>query len=170
MIKKLELKHLAAYFPHELQCIIDYKKVNSYTGKLTSLRNYGYVVVSQHRSWKDASFRRVKPILRPLSDLTKEIEVGGEMIIPLVELAKIEFEEYRQVDIFEDKAHVVAYEDAAFFEFEFNERSLCFTFTNSVRCGNVCIFNPDLVAKLYEWHFDIFGLIKNGLATSKNKI
>lgn len=111
---KLELKHLAGYLPYKLQ-IEDYEPkfmIFDLTGA-----NIEYVI-----------HYKTKPILRPLSDLTKEIEVNGEKFVPYENLS-------------------------AHFEVEYY--------------GNMLHKN---VEKLLEWHFDVFGLIENGLAIDINTL
>ena len=74
-----------------------------------------------------------KPILRPLSQLTQEIEHNGESFIPMDVL----YELFRKTDLF------------------------YFDKTNLFR-------NPyEIIEKLIEWHFDVFGLINDGLAIEK---
>ncbi len=91
MKMNIEIKHLAAYLPYGL--------------KIQLLR-HEYFGIYQHyslRNWSDypisfpvnegieyaAMLSEVKPILRPLSDLTKEIEVNGEMFVPVERLDEI---------------------------------------------------------------------------------
>lgn len=78
---KLELKHLAPYLPYGLKAVDDFKKertidweCQSYTNSIVGLN---HVIHSQ-----SVQVRFFKPILMPLSDLTKEIEVNGEKFVP----------------------------------------------------------------------------------------
>ena len=82
---KLQLKHLAPYLPYGLKCeILNYK--NDYVGEKYGICNgFYYLGNNVHYTFKDRSTagktaHYFKPILRPLSDLTKEIEniVKGE--------------------------------------------------------------------------------------------
>ncbi len=171
---KLELKHLAAYLPYNLEC-----KVEGYSNPLPMVSVYNdsqngfgkFGAALQEKTGNDFGFDsgELNPILRPLSDLFKKISIDNIFFIPIIELAELEFTEHREVKIFDNKVMVIAYEDAATFEFSFNEKTLNFTYTNSVRNGNVCFYNYKLIEKLKEWHFDIFGLIKAGLAIDINK-
>ena len=76
---KLELKHLSGYLPYELRI----KNSN------TEMPLTGYYLdeLNDPQFGFDDTF---KPILRPLSDLTKEIEVNGEKFVPIDEIAEIE--------------------------------------------------------------------------------
>lgn len=71
---KLELKHLAPYLPYKL-------KIQNSKG--FSVRVMGGMVNDNKEVCIDAVFRmQYKPILRPLSDLTKEIEINGRKFTP----------------------------------------------------------------------------------------
>lgn len=76
---KLELKHLAPYLPYELKIARlsidgDFKRIE-YSFRATNL-----VEVLRYDN--------LKPILRPLSDLTKEIEEGKQPIAEWLMLCK----------------------------------------------------------------------------------
>jgi|688.fasta_scaffold780922_2 hypothetical protein len=95
----------------------------------------------------------VKLIFRPLSDLTKEIEVNGERFYPLEKLTEIfggrpiSFDGncfYTKIQ----ESVVRKKEDAVPLHFS----------------------QLDAFNKLFEWHFDVFGLIENGLAIDINTL
>ena len=71
---KLELKHLAGYLPYGLK----YKDIPKGFDGIRELDIKTF----------DWCLENGKPILRPLSDLTKEIEVNGEKFVPYINLAK----------------------------------------------------------------------------------
>lgn len=87
---KLTLEHLAGYLPYGLAIeILDYKR--DYVGIHYSKVNGHYFIgdelyLTYEGGSTGKSMQSCKPILRPLSDLTKEIEVGGEKIVPQDEL------------------------------------------------------------------------------------
>ncbi len=73
---KLELKHLAPYLPYGLKVMVEGKE---YIMKSCFLTGSGHLaVVTTNKVWKEGFPQRhvidTKPILRPLSDLTKEEE------------------------------------------------------------------------------------------------
>ena len=74
---ELELKHLAPYLPYELKILNgkEYDIVNGIDNK---------TVISLFRGHLEnfTTIENVKPILRPLSDLTKEIKVNGNLFTP----------------------------------------------------------------------------------------
>ena len=125
-MKKLELKHLAPYLPCEL-------KVLRPDGR-TVLGVYGLqgnlIVHRENNELTYSGFTGSKPILRPLSDLTKEIEVNGEKFVPFERLCLMsDYSEYMQ-QIEEDV-------------YEMN---------TPVR------WPYEIVEKLFEWHFNVFNL------------
>lgn len=131
---KLELKHLAPYLPYGLKGKRDgYNKGILMQGLDYSenvLTNFGYIDI-----------KYFNPILRPLSDLTKEIALeNGKKIIVINTF----FRESR--DLLEKELRI----------------------TN----GNLIIdfLSWVIIQKLLEFHFDVFGLIKNGLAIDINTL
>jgi hypothetical protein len=91
----------------------------------------------------DLLLNEVKPILRPLSDLTKEMEYDGDIITPIY---------YR-------------YFDSMFFEDDFLRGIVL---RNSSYKITQCSYG--VLQKLFEWHFDVFGLIEKGLAIDINSL
>ena len=123
-LEKLELKHLAAYLPYGLKILYfdNQRKMNAGNGSSTHW--IGITATLQRQG------ENCKPILRPLSDLTKEIEVGGERFVPVDKLKMTQLE-------FLLTFHRITLSDAN---------------------------------KLFEWHFDVFGLIDAGLAIDINNL
>lgn len=74
-MKTLKLKHLAPYLPYGLNAkyhmLIDIKRKYDET-IILSVTNIKWIIAGTHH----------KVILRPLSDLTKEIEHNGEKFVP----------------------------------------------------------------------------------------
>ena len=126
-MEKLELKHLAGYLPYGL--------VTNY-GKLIGIRNWvGWCgTFKTDFGENNIPISVIKPILRPLSDLTKEIEVNGEKFVPQKKLTHLDL------------------------EWLINSNDL------------ILKTNYEDVLKLLEWHFDIHGLIEQGLAIDKNTL
>ena len=131
-MKTLELKHLAPYLPYEL-------RFRSFLSKDEST----YTLTSGNlNNWEQKSIRII-PILRPLSDITKEIEVNGEKFVTIEMLGKL-----FQMNVIE------------YCNLEQN-KSLSETIKNQRWC---------VIEKLFEWHFDIFGLIEQNLAIDINTL
>ena len=122
---KLEQKHLAPYLPYGLKIkVID-----------TNFYKYDVMTLCDKSGLSNIGLSDLldepqdfKPILHPLSDLTKEIEVNGEKFVP------------------RDK---------------FYGNPLDYKILDN---------NYNVVQKLLEWHFDVFGLIENGLAVDINTL
>lgn len=93
---KLEPKELIPYLPYELGLWDFYENRKTYfTGFVgnhtepinTGTRNYMSV---------GRTFKEIKPILRPLSDLTKEIEHDGNLYLGLDEFSDREWSLYNE--------------------------------------------------------------------------
>jgi len=95
-MRKLKLKDICGYFPyglHGLNCDdmivkLDYTNIGNFMRSLEL-----YDPEDDEDEWVSAYL--YKPILRPISDLYKTITHNGKKIVPIVELAKIAFTEYK---------------------------------------------------------------------------
>lgn len=140
---KLKLEHLALYLPYRLKVKVEDYKCD-YVGRefdevigLHQWDKSGLLWSVLTDGGAKPSVEKVKPILRPLSDLVKEIEVNGEKFIPFDLLDNYHnFSTMRWSDIEADPTR--------------------YPFT--------------IVQKLFEWKFDVFGLIPQGLAIDINKL
>ena len=133
----LEIKHLAAYYPYKLQMTR-----NGFIGELKAMADSREFKVSCSDWWESLDdTNHYKPILRPLSDLTKEIEVNGEKFVPIQKLGEL---------------------------FEMSVIEYCFIEQNpELILGGARYV---VVNKLLEWHFDVFGLIPQGSAIDINTL
>ena len=124
---KLEIKHLAPYLPFNI--------------KVQWVREDDKELIIQYLTISDYNFlirrKYAKPILRPLSDLTKSIEVNGERFVPAYKMITHGF-------------HNQFWYETEIFDYRY-------------------LYAMDL-EKLFEWHFDVFGLIEKGLAISYNDL
>jgi len=161
---KLELKYLISYLPYKL-------KGNYTLSDVIRLMESQRDEVRKKELAEDCvKFFRLycKPILRPLSDLTKEIDVNGEKFIPVNELAK------KHIDWFHgDSDLIVECEVLRQFNLKINWK-----------CNEELFYNDDLfimtvnhhlnkywvMEKFFEWHFDVYGLIEKGLAIDTNTL
>lgn len=135
MQDKLELKHWTSYLPHKVQLKYCVNKGTVWTLDETNINS-----ITTHD----------KLILRPLSDLTKEIEVNDERFIPIEFLTKM-------FDLNEN------------YELRF-ENNLFVLWDKINEWYRINDNNFILFQKLFEWHFDVFGLIEKGLAIDKNSL
>ncbi len=140
---KLELKHIAPYLPYGLKFYntdmeVDFKLTIQEESEPNTIDLENVI------SMQDV----YKPILRPLSDLTKEIEHNGEKFVP------IEYFSEHYTD------HLVRFEKPDYIILEDD-----YSISQNVLGAPLAI-----IEKLYEWHFDIYGLIENGLAIDINTL
>ena len=83
---KLELKHLAGYLPYGLKVINIEMHENGFKSK-HSIKKLVLIPSNLEIGLKDVDGIKEKPILCPLSDLTKEIEVNGDKFVPIDKIA-----------------------------------------------------------------------------------
>ena len=139
---KLTIKQLAPYLPYQLKCKTEHSI--AILAALTTIDIYecaSFVEVPLDMVGENGMvhFEDFKPILRPLSDLTKEIEVNGEVFTPLYWIDK---------NLNHDKSMGLVIGSNGF-----------------VEMNHWVEFE-----KLFEWNFDVFGLIEKGLAIDINNI
>lgn len=132
---ELELKHLAPYLPYKLKILNGWSDIKTLNYTHLYDENNGFITM-------------VKPILRPLSDLTKEIEVNGEKFVPAEILFSVEIDEIQN---FKDFGEIPEYwKDAIAVKPRY--------------------YDYWQVEMLFEWHFDVFGLIEKGKAVDINTL
>ena len=159
----LSAVHLAPYLPYELKCLVT-DKGKSKIGSLFAVYDNGecsfYDTIESEKG-----FSEVQPILRPISDLLTTIVVGDEEFNPLEKICKTLFYNFKgdyhvfYVEVYD--RYVLRY-SGDFFSY-------------SPKMKTFCSFLPefpqyDMVQKLFEWHFDVFGLIEKGLAIDVNTL
>mgnify|MGYP003591257786 CR=1 FL=1 len=111
---------------------------------------------------------RGKPVLRPLSDLTKPIEHNGEKFIPALELVKLE-EKYNH---WKEIAPTIPY-DIKIINKPFGkvlkvskvEHWVIYLSLNEIERAKYYI-----VSQLIKWHFDMADLISKGEAIDVNTL
>jgi hypothetical protein len=169
---KLELKHIVGYLPYGLK--FKYCDVMSHEND--------YIGECNYRSGEFQcvlNYSEYFPILRPLSDLVKVIEVDGEKFTPIKELARIEDNGYHKcLAMFYNLDAEVTNKRIMISWIDNEIRNLilkydCIRNSFSLKVGGVdveMINTYELYQKLHEWHFDIHGLIDMGLAIDINKI
>ena len=138
-MKTLELKDICGYLPYGLK----YQWTNMKSVRLISMTDE-VDYSSQHSlstAWEWMMHRQARPILRPMSDLTKEITHRGEKFVPL--------------DVFNDRGHFI----------EFDAAGLLYTVGGCMDSDWLMVFD-----KFHEWMFDYRGLISTGLAIDVNTL
>lgn len=132
---KLELKYLAPYLPYRLN--VEIKRL-----KYPIQSEFVELTVNNIHQIKNTKLWQFKPILRPMSDLKKDINHKGEKITPIYWLE----EQYFNLDLHEQAKELI----------------------KDPRWVNQSDYM--LICHLIEWHFDVFGLIEKGLAIDINTI
>lgn len=137
---ELELKHIAPYLPYGLKYKVGSVKNGTY--ELIDLGFFHIQLISDIENeevlTRNIDDESIKPILRPLSDLTKEIRHKDVNFIPVEFLTKEGFNIY------------VEWIESGF--------------------TDIIHSNYKFIQLLLEWHFDVFGLIEQGLAIDINTL
>ena len=144
MENKLEFKDLVGYLQHNLKVTFegDEDHVHDLVG--LNLNYQGAELISQYGDYGRSEINKVKPMLIPLSFLTKEIDHNGKKFIPFIELCETYKKDLNFND--HDPKKIV------------NQSIILMQQYGYGHC-QTWVFE-----KLCEWHFDVFGLIDKGLA------
>jgi len=176
---KLELKHLSPYLPYKLNCLCG-KKIEVIQG----LRNETYFI-DKGSNYSYGYIEDCKPILRPLSDLTKEINLKGKEFMPLKQLFieiienSLDYEEikiYTQLEDINDGITRYCHANAMdiFFNIYVINNKIHRILSGAQYGGGSSYLNYQQIICvnnfLVEWHFDVFGLIEKGLAIDINTL
>jgi len=163
-MRKLEINHIVGYLPYGLKAeMLDYKRdyVNKQYDTIVGVHQWD----SRNLYWSALTsggskpeLNSIKPILRPLSDLIKEIEVGGKKFVPIEY-----FGEYSE------SLPDCQINDADYFTDTDTEEYLN-DFIKDHSFHKLYFLPFGLIEKLYEWHFDIHDLISCGLAIDVNTL
>lgn len=153
---KLEVKHLAPYLPYGLQ--VEYK------GKATmldALENEGGAYIGDDRIISFVNLKHIKPILRPLSSITKE--EAYELGVLLMGEADMEDKEIGigEMALMGDVYPTIMYQDQ-----EDEDYSVMIQFS-SIGISGMNLIPYEAYEWLFNHHFDVFGLINKGLAIKK---
>ena len=143
-MKKIELEHLAPYLPHGLKTIVNH---NPYTITVDENGDDTIQLI-------DVLECGYKPLLRPLSDLTKEIEVNREKFVPIEQIKKI----------------LIGIDGSSggFYYLGYKYYTHNFSYYNET-CATLAL-PYHIIQKLIKWHFDVFNLIQRELAIDTNTI
>lgn len=167
-MKTLELKDICGYLPYGLKFLSDYFSTPHEIVSIDLTDNTADF--SNNCGYTNKSLGEVKPILRPMSDLTKEIRQNcynnSKPFIPIVELAcMLEAQGYWRVygagaaDFGEDGESCIA-------QLVFDGDHFVYTVDDEYDTFNsVAIYD-----KLNAWMFDYRGLISAGLAIDVNTL
>lgn len=135
----IELKEICPYLPYGLKVTFEGDEYSHTIVGVEDTTN-GIRLISPFNDYGQADISKVKPILRPLSDLTREIEHNGEKFIPMEKLEG----------------------GYGFIDFKYG-------FVKNQRLS-VYQISYWIVEKLLSWHMDVFNLISRGLAVDYNTV
>lgn len=170
---KLEIKHLAPYLPYGLKI---------YSGELTNptligivedyclLSEYEYMTKNSHKTFTKPKTKQTlkfcKPLLRPLSDLTKEIEHNGEKFVPIVYLCEKYCNRKCVTKEMGENLLKATNGGAGLWFLYYDKDMMTFSLEDHfMNITNHSIAQYKMFEMLLKWHIDIFGLIDAGLAT-----
>ena len=160
----MKLEHLAPYLPYGLKCRT--KIGDLFLNRLTNCEtfkawfvytydsknnlvkhNYEANTSNDNTCGKGFRLNEIKPILRPLTDLTKEIERKGKKSKPIWDLYSAIIEAGENPNIAEMVLNRLIRKEI-----------------------DVEMLPYFVYLKLLEWHFDVFGLIEKGEAIDINTL
>lgn len=141
---ELTVTHLAPYLPYNLQVLIKGKVVELWMLCATSAQTRPSV-----HGYTYCAFKDLKPILKPLSDLNKNVELNGET---KTYLEHLNFEASLEEDVFLFKRDYLLFVPEGGGQY------------------NLLGIPQEALEFLSEHHFDIFRLIEKNMAIDYNKL
>lgn len=168
-MKKVEFKQLAPYLPYGV----------NFNGLRKGWANPDVNYTLTLEDLKNDKYEIIKPILRPIDDLHKEIECNGESFRPIVKLFQLgafrkwddtAFNYFTQLHIELQNGELMGKDKKTKFIFSFENG--CFNLLKREPRYEYCqlVNQLEMFQKLFEWHFDVFDLIPKGLAINKNTL
>lgn len=156
---ELEVKHLSPYLPYGLKIITYYSEddfeygIMSVDNGMNGLCDIGTILDKTYQT---------KPLLFPITDITKEINFGGVKFIPIMRMfGEDDYEKYKYNIKVEHKKYIGK---RATITVDGIEDMISFGMKHPLR--NTMSYEN--YVSLFSWHFDMFGLIESGLAEDRN--
>lgn len=172
-METLTIKELAPYLPFDVNVcntlsVNDYGICNNTVEKLLGLA-YNNVITD----YDEFGIEYCKLFLHPLSDLTKPITHNGETFVPMEKLCN-DFCHRTPCNPEFGKSKILMHADnggGLKWWFVYHRNKMTFELSDDNRdMSNHTIPQYEMFQKLFEWHFDIFGLIERGLVIDINTI
>jgi len=163
-MEKLTLKEIAGYLPYGLEI------KSNITGTIFEMAGISFRGSIQDKNGFDvAKIEICKPLLLPLEMLTKTIVHNEVEIIPIVELAKINYTDHKDYT-FEVSENLCLVEiiGIANKTFGFNQLGDFWRLEGSRSVG--ISKQLKLFELLHELHFDLYGLLGRNLAIDKSTL
>jgi len=157
---KLELKHIAPYLPYDLECecpsLTEDREVPKVCDMVGAFSDWVAISTKDSNVHDEFEYDEFKPLLRPLKDLSTEIEHNGKRFVPCIIIAQ------GDDDYFTDEDNCLyRYTDCDRYNYE------------RVRFENIVDINAIewwIMQDLIKWHFDISQLLESDLAIEKQAI
>ena len=168
-METLTIKELAPYLPYELKLYgaSDIWVIHSISVEEICIANGLH---TQTLSFNDC-LSDYLPLLRPLSDLTKPITHNGETFVPMEKLCN-DFCYRTPCNPEFGKSKILMHADnggGLKWWFVYHRNKMTFELSDDNRdMSNHTIPQYEMFQKLFEWHFDVFGLIERNLAIDIN--
>lgn len=165
------LKIYSAYLPYGVNCIAQGYNIDDFSDpvkpkklELVGISDCKWCEIHEiGRSVTDQSyFEETYLLLRPLSDLTKEIEHNGERFYPI---GKLHNSSYRR----RGRVCKSEYEVNEMLSGMITTKKSSFSLGVEVDTNRVDNNKQWVINYLLKWHFDIFGLIDQNLAINLNE-
>lgn len=176
--QQLTIEHLAPYLPYGLNIMHTEKNmmliISGAYFEANTDNHFKYKLLNWESTVKSTE---AKPLLRPLSDLTKEIEHNGKRFIPIELIGKLFIEKGSFNEGFFGWGLPTGggdYQDY-YLTIEQKEENLWM----NTWCGRPDengyeieshVLEYTAFFQLIKWHFDVFGLIEKGLAINLNEV
>lgn len=161
-MEQLTIEQLAPYLPYRLKL----KTTTGVIGNMIQL-NESSVYIDSGPMWDSGSLYGwmlkcdVKPLLRPLSQLTEEIEHNGERFVPMAKLLEIAYPQWMREKAGTLYAAIECKSDGWYEKAYFKYHAV-----NSIELHKGYLHNEPYwkIEYLLKYHFDVFGLADKGLA------
>jgi len=144
-MEKLKLEHLAPYLPYGLKAK-GFWGVRTINSLCKEKENYYWVEFDEKEKRKEQVWT-IQPILRPLSDLTKEIPMKDGL------------GEWKPKEVLRD----IIMKKGKYSSYDIS-------WIDTITPSKLELLSFWLNNQLIEWHFDVFGLLDKGLAVNYNDV
>lgn len=186
-METLTIKELAPYLENGILAKLSQKGIlnqdddypNPRTREIGIIKNIsfwgeeitGQLHVSETYSFDFDEIDEVDILVRPLSDLTKPITHNGETFVPMEKLCN-DFCNRTPCNPEFGKSKILMHADnggGLKWWFVYHRNKMTFELSDDNReMSNHTIPQYEMFQKLFEWHFDVFGLIERNLAIDIN--
>jgi len=139
---ELKLKHLTPYLPYGLKLQHNNGIIKPFYGISEQYKDGTFMLYWPENDGTINASSNYKPILHPLSDLTKEITVNGETFVPMKRFFSMKSKDW-------DKCN--------------RKKVMKKSFIRDLKNGDLPYM---YIEQLHKWKFDVSGLIELGLAIS----